>query len=137
MITAQDIISEAETWIDTPFKHQGRLKGIGVDCYGLIVEIARHFNITNYREANYGRVPQPRLMWKELRTQMCESNLTNAKPGYVFFMAFNKQPMHLALYDGENIIHALSTAKKCIKQRFTPELQRLVRGVFYYKGVKY
>lgn len=34
------IIQEARTWLGTPFKHQGRLKGQGVDCLGLLVGVA-------------------------------------------------------------------------------------------------
>jgi cell wall-associated NlpC family hydrolase len=137
MITAQDIVKEAESWIGTPFKHQGRIKGVGIDCYGLVVEVARHFGITKYKSPSYGRIPQPGLMWKTLRQEMIESNLNNAKPGYVFFMAFDKSPMHLAIFDGENIIHALALSGKCVKQRFTKEQAQKVRGVFYYKGVEY
>jgi hypothetical protein len=29
---AEKLITEAATWIGTPFQHQGQLKGIGVDC---------------------------------------------------------------------------------------------------------
>lgn len=35
------IAQEAETWIDTPFVWQGRVKGVGCDCKGLIAGVAR------------------------------------------------------------------------------------------------
>jgi len=31
------IIEKAREFIDTPYEHQGRLKGIGIDCCGLIM----------------------------------------------------------------------------------------------------
>lgn len=36
-----DIAAEAETWIDTPFIWQGRVKGVGCDCKGLIAGVAK------------------------------------------------------------------------------------------------
>lgn len=38
---AQRIVSEAETWINTRYQDQGRLKGLGVDCVGFISEVAK------------------------------------------------------------------------------------------------
>jgi len=32
------IIEKAREFIDTPYEHQGRLKGIGIDCCGLIID---------------------------------------------------------------------------------------------------
>lgn len=36
----QTIIAEARSWIGTPFRHQGRRKGQGVDCLGLLAGVA-------------------------------------------------------------------------------------------------
>lgn len=35
----QDIIAEAETWLKTPFHHEARLKGVGVDCGQLLIAV--------------------------------------------------------------------------------------------------
>lgn len=35
----QAIISEAETWLDTPFHHEARLKNVGVDCGQLLIAV--------------------------------------------------------------------------------------------------
>lgn len=35
----EDIVSEAKSWLGTPFHHKGRKKGVGVDCGGLIFEV--------------------------------------------------------------------------------------------------
>ena len=37
----QDVVTAAREWIDTPFHHQARLKGVGVDCVGLVIGVAR------------------------------------------------------------------------------------------------
>lgn len=42
MITREDIVAEARTWIHTPWRHMGRVKGAGTDCcmFGLGVHEA-------------------------------------------------------------------------------------------------
>src|SRR5215467_2040405 len=35
-LTRTAIIAEARAWIDTPYRHQASLKGIGCDCLGLV-----------------------------------------------------------------------------------------------------
>lgn len=34
-----DAVTEALTWLGTPYHHQGRVKGVGVDCGTLICEV--------------------------------------------------------------------------------------------------
>ncbi|WP_445364891.1 hypothetical protein ACJJJB_00020 (plasmid) [Microbulbifer sp. ANSA001] len=33
------VIAEAETWLNTPYRHQARVKGAGVDCGMLLLEV--------------------------------------------------------------------------------------------------
>ncbi|KQQ37829.1 peptidase P60 [Rhizobium sp. Leaf306] len=44
------IVAVAETWIGTPYRHQGATRGIGCDCIGLIRGIWREL---------YGEEPEP------------------------------------------------------------------------------
>jgi len=37
--TRKRIVEEARSWIGTPFHHEGRIKGVGVDCGMLLLEI--------------------------------------------------------------------------------------------------
>jgi len=34
-----DMILEARSWVGTPFRWQGRVKGVGVDCVGILVAV--------------------------------------------------------------------------------------------------
>jgi cell wall-associated NlpC family hydrolase len=34
-----EAVAEAMTWLGTPYHHQGRVKGVGVDCGTLICEV--------------------------------------------------------------------------------------------------
>lgn len=63
------LLTIARSWLGTPFQHQGRLKGVGVDCIGLVIEVYREaglltrlgfpegWNYTGYgRQANKNTV---------------------------------------------------------------------------------
>lgn len=39
-ITRTDILVEARTWLRTKYEHQGRIKGLSVDCVGFIFGVA-------------------------------------------------------------------------------------------------
>ncbi|MEP9397204.1 NlpC/P60 family protein [Mesorhizobium sp. KR2-14] len=43
------IVAEAMSWLGTPYRHQGRRKGVGCDCLGLVLGVWR---------AVYGREPE-------------------------------------------------------------------------------
>lgn len=58
MHTSAHVIAAARGWLDTPFHHQGRLKGVGVDCIGLVVGVARELGVGIYDEAELARQPR-------------------------------------------------------------------------------
>lgn len=35
------VVAEAKSWLTTPYHHQGRIKGAGVDCAALLIEVYR------------------------------------------------------------------------------------------------
>lgn len=39
MTTREAILAEARTWLGTPYHHQGRVKGVGVDCAMILCEV--------------------------------------------------------------------------------------------------
>lgn len=39
-VRAQEIVAEALSWVGTPFAHQQRMKGVGVDCANFVREVA-------------------------------------------------------------------------------------------------
>jgi cell wall-associated NlpC family hydrolase len=41
------LVESARTWRNTRWQHQGRLKGVGVDCCNFISEVAREAGVAN------------------------------------------------------------------------------------------
>ena len=46
---AEMVVAEVLTWLGTPYRHQGRQKGVGCDCIGLVLGVWR---------AVYGKMPE-------------------------------------------------------------------------------
>jgi hypothetical protein len=67
-VRAADIVEEALSWVKTPFEHQGRLKGVGVDCVNFVAEVAAATEATPdvEFERNYRRHEDGTQMLREL-----------------------------------------------------------------------
>ncbi|MHB8071562.1 MAG: NlpC/P60 family protein [Candidatus Cryosericum sp.] len=46
----QAVVQEAPSWLGTPFHHQGRVKGAGVDCAMLMAEVFEHSGLIPHLE---------------------------------------------------------------------------------------
>lgn len=46
----EDVIREAKSWLRTPFHHAGRIKGVGVDCAMLPLEVYSKVGLIPYVE---------------------------------------------------------------------------------------
>jgi len=144
MATAKDVITEARTWIDTPFLHQGRIKGRGADCVGLIIGVAHALNLTQWDYVTYNRQPLPRMMKGLLDEQMEKVNFKEMQPGDILYLRFT-QPQHLALLTFDNtIIHInerIAPRKRgelmgrCVEHILNDTWRHRIVGVYRYKGL--
>lgn len=48
-----DVVAEARTWKGTPYQHKGRVKGVGVDCGGLLYQVYNPFKQLRPFPKNY------------------------------------------------------------------------------------
>lgn len=134
MIDNKKIVNEARTWIGTPFKHQGRLKGIGVDCVGLVIGVAKELNLSDFDTINYSRVPNVELMGSLLNEHLIEIPVDEAIMGDIFWIKIKQHPQHLAIKSEYGIIHATSEIGKCVETLINDALKRKIYKAFKYKG---
>jgi hypothetical protein len=77
--TPELIVEAARSWVGTPFMHQQSLKGVGVDCVGVILGVGRELGILEISPeewapfAAYTRQPNPARMRKAMRRFLSES----------------------------------------------------------------
>lgn len=57
-LVANEVERIARSMLGTPWHHQGRLPGVGLDCIGLVVCIAREMDFFDYDEKDYSRNPR-------------------------------------------------------------------------------
>jgi len=133
---AQDIIDSARECIGTPFSHQGRQPGVGMDCIGLIRYPAVKFGITT-DDYPYGRQPDPKFMKDILDKYLIK--VKDLKPADVLWIQFQGDPMHLAIYTEKNtIIHAMANGPgKVTEHGFRPPWPKRVVQIYRYPGVEY
>jgi cell wall-associated NlpC family hydrolase len=47
------VVAEAESWIRTPYRHAGRVKGAGVDCLTLLAEVYERAGVVPHIDVPY------------------------------------------------------------------------------------
>ena len=140
MITRDDIVAEARSWLGTPFRHQGRIKGVGVDCAGVVIETGRALGLTDYAEEGYSKQPNPYRMGHTLDLYLDRIYMSEAQPGDVYWMRFI-EPMHLAiatqLDDGRpGLVHAYADRGKCVEHTLNDKWQRRIVRCYRFRGVE-
>ena len=126
------IIELARECIGTPFQHQARVVGRGLDCAGVLVHILRSLNLPHIDERGYPRTPYKGLIRSILESQPCLHlvDKSDQQVGDVLLMKFVREPQHVAILTGGTIIHAYSRIGRCVEHGYTDEWKRRVTHVF-------
>ena len=135
-MTGDDIVEEARGWIGTPFHHQARLKGHGVDCVGLLVGVAMALGIRHCDRKDYSRMPDGVSLEKELDAQLDQVPLDQVMPGDVLMFRMPRLPRHVAIYAGETMIHSTSDAGRVVEVNLDAYWQRALKKAYRFKGIE-
>ena len=139
MIARAEIVRCARTWIGTPFHHQGRLRGVGVDCAGLVIEVAREMEIADVDVLGYGRQPDPRAFRAALHEHLCEVAPQAALPGDVLSFAYIEE-QHLAIASHVGVsgpaamVHADQRSGGCVEVPLGHLWGRRLRGCWRFRS---
>lgn len=103
-MTRLELITELRTWERTPWRHQGRVKGLGVDCIGLALAAADLAGLLQGRSEaelgippNYSRTPHGGNFKKFLDTNLLLIPVADAKIADLVFLAYRSQYTHIAI----------------------------------------
>lgn len=132
----KDFVEKIRTYLDTPFKHQGRIPGVGIDCAGVVIcaskELGQSFeDLTNYNM----RPSQEDVLSKIIASGFYDISLDNAIPGDLVLMAYDGNIQHIAVITEINpmyILHAVN-GKKVIEHRLDGAWKDRVRRVFRFE----
>lgn len=107
MITRQEIINEAKTWIGTRWHHGQANKGITCDCVGFILGVGKEigFIAPDVVIENYERVPRGRFLIEQLERFLVETE--EMLPGNIIVISKMKVITHVGiLISDDKFIHA-------------------------------
>ena len=134
------IVTQARTWIGTPFHHQARLKGKGCDCLGLIVGVVDELGLKDkhgkplagYDEVTYSKEPDGAYLTEKLTALLDEVPIDDAQAGDLALFKVRENPQHMAfLTDYENtlgMVHSYAPARRVVEHRLDDDWkQRLVK----------
>jgi NlpC/P60 family putative phage cell wall peptidase len=132
------VVAEARRWIGTPYQHQARLHGVGVDCAGLIMGVGKELGLLDVHYSDYGQTPHQGMLRK-----ICDAHLLridDVEPGCILLMGFLPGPaqeQHLGIYtDTQTLVHAYSNVGKCVEHRYSAAWRSRTRQVYRYAGVE-
>lgn len=119
-MTGAAIVAAARAALGTPFRHQGRRVGQGLDCAGLVVHVCDVLGVCYVDQTGYSRRPSGGMLESALDGQPGMVQVSgNPQYGDVLLMRFSGEPQHLAIFAGENIIHSYLQAGKVCEHRYT------------------
>lgn len=136
MATRADVIAAGRRCLGTPFRHQGRQPGRGLDCVGIIAWIARDLGLSDYDVTNYSRLPEGRGIFRHLeQAGLIEVPVMAARPGDILVMRFETDPQHLALMTDRGILHAYLGQAAVVEHRLDETWRARIVAAFQFPGV--
>lgn len=130
-------IDYARSYIGTPFHHQGRLPGVGLDCAGVVVCALVASGVTVQDVKGYGRVPTGGIFAAAVGAQCDKIELSDAQVGDFIMFAFRDEPQHIAMISGIDpimLIHAYQDVGRVVENALDDTWKARMRGVYRLKG---
>ena len=123
------IIEQARTWLGTPFAHQGRVKGLGVDCGGLLVCVGREVGVEVADTPAYSMSPDPEIFRSMLADYCYPISKDEMAPGDVVWISFAGEPRHVAFVTDIGLLHAWGRPGKVVEHRIDEVWRRRIKSV--------
>ena len=131
------IILEAMDWVGTPYHHQARLKGVGVDCAQLVAGVAENvfprlkpINTEVYSVEWHLHNKEEKMCEMIEKFKCTQVSLEEMQPGDIITFKFGRVQSHMGILvtDGQ-FIHARMDVKKVVINQLSGEwLERLGRA---------
>lgn len=136
----EEIVKEAEKWLEVRWKHQGRTKH-GLDCAGLIIKVGNSLGATNYDTTDYARTTyKDAFVSKFVEAGFIKKPLQNRKIGDIVLFRDGVFACHCGfiarLHGVESLIHAYAVRRKCVHEILLPDLLQKMTYCFYLPGVE-
>lgn len=139
MATRKQIVAVARTFLRTPWHHQGRAKGAGIDCLGLLACTAAECGLPVIDRSDYGEEPVPAELIAGLATNLERIDVSDAREADVlcFWIAAEDRPQHLALVTDVGMLHAWREGAKVVHEHgITQGWRARIHSAWRYRGLE-
>lgn len=138
-----EIIAAAKAVERTPFRHQGRVPEVGLDCVGVYIHICQALGLEFIDTTGYARHPYDGTLERELDRQPCLERIDpdDAQAGDILAMRISKAPQHIAIHAGfiggqPYIIHSSEEAGHVCHHRVDSTWRHRIIMAYRFKGVE-
>jgi cell wall-associated NlpC family hydrolase len=118
------IIFHARSAIGTPYLHQGRVAGAGLDCVGLLAHIAKSIDLPYDDLKAYPKLPSKNTLHCTLASQksLVQIDRHDLSAGDVMLLQLPrfKEPMQVAICTGPTMIHSYFDMRRVVEHSITP-----------------
>lgn len=147
-VTRADIIREARGFLGTPFVHQARKPGVGLDCMGVLMEAGRQAGLPVQDFTRYSRQPNPNVLLYHFRRNFDEIPVEAAGPGDVLLFwwrqtrRLGRLPQHGGLIvdrvgapQGLGLLHSHEDSGKVLEVDLEATWRPRILSAWSYKGI--
>ena len=138
MSIAHNMVLAARECLGTPFQHQGRVPGVGLDCVGVAIYAAREVGLNPVDVQGYGETPNNGALRTALNSQPdLESVSLQDMPqeGDILLFRLRKEPQHVGICTGTGVIHAYSVVGICCEHDLCTKWRSRIVGIYRVKGL--
>lgn len=124
----QEVVKHALGYLKTPYQHQGKAPGVGLDCVGIIECAYAAAGLVIPLHNNYGREPMGNFL--KLTLEKYFKLTSSPKTADIMLIAYFGVPHHLAIYNDGRMIHSSSATEKVIEHRISAAWKRMTIGYY-------
>lgn len=132
------IVAVARGTIGTPFHHQARLVGVGIDCVGLLVHVAKTIGIPHVDVPVYSLRPNGDELERILALSLNRIPVEEASVGDVlcFWIRKRGEPQHVSILTApDRMIHTYADVGRVVEHGYAGNWPAHVSSAWRYPGV--
>ncbi len=133
------LVATVRGYIGTPFHHQGRLPGVGLDCAGVGVCGLQDCQYPVQDQSGYGRIPTKGMLQQAILNHCDLIPLSDVLPGDFLLFAFRDEPQHIAVVSNitpMRIVHSYSEVGQVVENDLDELWQQRLRGCYRLKELE-
>ena len=124
------MLAAARRCLGTPFHHQGRQPGVGLDCIGLIIVAMTAAGLRVQDQQDYGPRPDGQSLVAGLLAHGAVP-VSDIMPSDILLFRYDQQPQHVALaMDEQSMIHAFAPAGRVVESSLGDYWRRRLLGIY-------